>query len=52
MERKECVLLSKVSETSFSSPIRSIDPRGAKDYSMKELTRHGEKRMCVAIQGI
>jgi hypothetical protein len=32
MERKECVLLSKVSETSFSSPIRSIDPRESKGF--------------------
>jgi hypothetical protein len=32
MKRKECVLLSKVSETSFSSPIRRIDPRESKGF--------------------
>jgi hypothetical protein len=32
MEGKECVLLSKVSETSFSSPIRSIDPKESKGF--------------------
>jgi hypothetical protein len=32
MERKECMLLSKVSENSFSSPKRSIDPRESKGF--------------------
>jgi hypothetical protein len=43
MEWNQCVLLSKVSETSFPSD---------KDSSIKELSRHEMKPVCVAIQGL